>query len=94
MWLCDAGAGRLRFLALAPVQEIGPEDTVVVADWQSDNFVVNNNGSYTPWVRVWTSGAQSATTVPSDTLPASQVISPYCQSELDSLRAVPAGKLT
>ena len=94
VWLCDANASQLRSLGLAPVQEIPPSDTVVVADWQTDNFVVNNDGSYTPWVRVWVSGAQSSATAPSDTLPASQVIAPYCRSEMDSLRAVPVEKLT
>jgi hypothetical protein len=94
VWLCDVNANQLRSLGLAPVQEIPPSETVVVADWQTDNFVVNNDGSWTPWVRVWISGAQSSATAPSDTLPASQMIAPYCRSEMDSLRSVPAEKLT
>jgi hypothetical protein len=70
-----------------------PTTRMIVADWQTDNFVVNNSGAYTPWVRVWISGADSASTAPSDTLRSSQTITTYCRSQLDSLRAVPAAKL-
>lgn len=92
-WICDASARQLRSLGLVLLSVPIPDDSVRVADWQVDNFSMHNPDS-APWIRVWTSGADSVTAAPADSLPASHTITPYCQSELDSLRAVPAASLT
>jgi hypothetical protein len=90
-WVCDGDARQLRSVGLVLLVVPGVEDTEHVADWQVDNFALHN---FTSWYRVWISGADSATAAPADSLRASQAITPYCQSELDSLRAVPAASLT
>jgi len=99
-WLCDANAKQVRSLGLVPLLATTiqgnspvPQDSLEVADWKSDNFAIRNPHTIL-WFRVWISGVDSATAVPSDTLRSSQAIAPYCQSALDSLRAVPAAKLT
>ncbi len=92
IWLCDANAKQVRSLGLVPMGAPIPNDTVLVADWEANTFVIHNPGT-TFWFRVPTLGAASAVP-PADSAMASQAITTYCSTELDSLRAVSAPNLT
>jgi hypothetical protein len=93
VWVCDANARQFRSLGLVPyvVNSFGG-DSVVVTDWQTDNFVLYAPLAAKTEMRVWLSGADSTLSA-TDTAPASQVISPYCSAKLDSLRALPRASL-
>jgi hypothetical protein len=93
VWECDANARQLHAFGLLPytVNNFGG-DSIVVTAWQPDNFVVYAPIGATTEMRVLLSGTYA--TVPAvDTIAASQVISPYCATVLDSLRSLPRSGL-
>jgi hypothetical protein len=93
VWECDANSRQLHAFGSLPyiVNNYGG-DSVVVTSWQSDSFVLYAPLGATSEMRVTIEGA-FATTAPTDTVVASQVISPYCSGQLDSLRALPRSRL-
>lgn len=95
LWICDAGARQTRSLGLLALGDsVATLVPLTVADWRADDFVVFTPGRAAA-LRVSTGGEFSSVprSVP-DTVHASQVIAPYCASQLDSLRSVPAVKLS
>ena len=94
VWICDAGVQHTRALGLLALGDsVATIVPLTVADWRSGDFVV-----FTPvraaTLRVSTDGEFAA--VPktvSDTLHASQAIAPFCATQMDSLRSLPATKL-
>ncbi len=93
VWECDATARMLHAFGSVPyvVNNYGG-DSIIVTGWQSDDFVVFAPLGATNEMRISIEGAFS-TAPAADTVVASQVISPYCAAQLDSLRAVPRSSL-
>jgi hypothetical protein len=95
VWLCDASVKQTKSLGLLPLSdEAGVVRTPIVSDWQQTAFVIFVR-DHSLAFQVSTEGI--FTSVPlsaSDTLASSQVLTPFCATQMDSLRAIPARKLT
>lgn len=98
VWVCDASARQLHALGLLALPDslaaIATLPPLTVADWAADQFIVYMPG---PQTTLQVSASGEFSTLPpsaSDTVHASQVIAPYCTTQLDSLRSVPVSGLS